>query len=70
MGRKIDTTIGIRIRVDETEWADEYGLAVGDVVEDIPGHLNSYVEDLVKHSGLGYLFEQVTTNRPRLRVEG
>lgn len=69
MGRKIDVAMTVRIRVDETEWANEYGMAVGEVAGDVGSHLSAYVDDLVKRARLGYLFEAVTTSAARIRVE-
>lgn len=64
----IDVTVTVRIRVDETTWANEYGMAVSEVAEDMGSHLSAHVDDVVKGSPLAYLFEDVTTSKGRLRV--
>lgn len=69
MGRKIVVTATVRITVDETVWANEYGMEVSAVVGDIPEHVGATVDDVVRRAGIGYLFEQVVVGRPRVRVE-
>lgn len=69
MGRKITFTATVSIQVDESDWADEYGLDVSEVTGDLPDHLSDYIKDKLSHQGLAYMFESVNVRMPRVRVE-
>jgi hypothetical protein len=69
MGRKITYTVTVSIQVDESDWADEYGMETSEAIGDLHPHLTDYLRETVKHSGLGYMFESVDVRVPRIRVE-